>query len=572
MKFNRKKISTFIGSVMAASALLASGSALAADNVSSNNLGWYVLDGVTVNSTASLCSTSTTKVCNGNLLNTLYAENNFMPLWNDSALVNAIMPQLQAVADSHTLPGMTQRLQELAHLKAISGQRAYDLLLTDTYLVYVDYVNELMKDPRPLFNSKPVQLTPLSLQTAQNYFPLTVQKIDSLMPAASATQFVPTMGVLHHLLNLPSNPLDSSNVYFGKSVQFGNTVPYGRKVAQVLWNLGDLTQAQYQQVIGQATITNTGVMNQAIKAFEASHGLKQDGIMGPEVVAQMTRSYKDIARVLALNLQRERFAQLLGTGPQIIVNIPNFEMTMYDSGKPVFHSNIIDGMPKRPTNLFQTYLNTVVINPYWYVPETIKVQNIIPAQKANHNFLKNNRIDVINSWGDRSVVPTNSINWSNVDPKHFPHEFRQDPGPENALGRVAFLMPDSFSVYMHDEAQSEYPLFKYRRRDFSSGCMRVQEPRQMAKLVLSYQRMPALPSIDDMINTNKHREIGLDTPIHLDVAYLTEWVTPNGQLELRHDIYGYDSPRKTQIDNQFISIPNYRTHQRLKLALNGQES
>ena len=569
MKFNRKKITTLIRSVMTVSALLTCGSALAADNAVTNTLDLHVLDGVTVNSTASLCSNSTVKVCNGSILNALYAKNNFMPYWLNPVLVNAIMPQLQALADSNTLPGMKQRLKELKKLKALPDQRGYDLLLTDTYLVYVDYVHQLMQDPRPLYNSHPVTLAPLTLKMVQSYFPLTVQKINSLIPSS---QFVPTMGVINHLLSLPANPLDSSNVHFDKVVYLGDAIPYGSKVATVLWNLGYLTQPQYQQIIAQATITNTGVMNQAIKTFEGNYGLKMDGIMGPDVVSQLTRPYSSLARITALNLQRERFAQLEGNGPQIIVNIPDFKMTLYDNNKPVFESNIIDGMQKRPTNLFQSYINTVVINPYWYVPETIKVKNIIPAAKANPNFLKNNRIDVIESWSDRSVVPPLSIDWATVNPKTFTHQFRQDTGPENALGRVAFLMPDSFAVYMHDESQSEYPLFKRHHRDFSSGCMRVQKPRQMATMILSYQNMPTLPSVDDMINSNNHREIGLKVRVNLDVAYLTAWVTPTGQLEIRHDIYGYDNPRSKPIQNQFISIPNYRTHQRIKLALNGQSS
>ncbi|WP_305465446.1 L,D-transpeptidase family protein [Photobacterium leiognathi] len=569
MKFSRKKINTVIRSVMTISALLTCGSALAAESGAKTDLDWHVLDGVTVKSTASLSPNAMTKVCNDKILDALYADNNFMPYWLDPALVNAIMPQLQAVADSKTLPGMQQRLDELKNLKIQRDERGFDLLLTDTYLVYVDYVHQLMQDPRPLYNSKRVTLAPLTLQMAQSYFPLTVQKINSLLPSS---QFVPTMGVINHLLSLPANPLDADNVHFDRIVALGDTIPYGSDVATVLWNLGYLTQPQYQQVIAQKKITNTGVMNQAIKAFETNYGLKADGIMGPEVVAQLTRPYSSLARIAALNLQRERFAQLEGDGPQIIVNIPDYTMTLYDNQKPVFESDIIDGMPKRPTNLFQTYINTVVINPYWYVPETIKVQNTIPSAKANPNFLQRNRMDVINSWSDRSVVPPSSINWATVNPKTFPHEFRQDPGPENALGRVAFLMPDSFSVYMHDEEQSEYPLFKRRHRDLSSGCMRVQKPREMAKLILSYQNMPNLPSVDDMINSNKHREIGLKKHVDLDVAYLTSWVTPDGQLAMRPDIYGYDNPRTKPINNQFISIPNYRTHERIKLALNGQSS
>ncbi|PSV41558.1 L,D-transpeptidase family protein [Photobacterium sp. GB-36] len=569
MKFSRKKINTFIGSVMAVSALLTCGSAFAANNVAQPDLDWHVLDGVKINSTTSLCPQSTVKVCNDNILDALYADNNFMPFWLNPALVSAIMPQLQALADSDTLPGMKQRLQELKKLETRQDERGFDLLLTDTYLVYVDYVHQLMQDPRPLYNSQPVKLTPLSLTMAQKYFPLTVQKINSLIPSS---QFVPTMGVINHLLSLPANPLDSSVVHFDKVISIGEPIPYGDKVATVLWNLGYLTQPEYQQVVAQATITNTGVINQAIKAFEGNYGLKMDGIIGPDVMSQLTRPYSSLVRLAALNLQRERFAQLEGDGPQIIVNIPDYKMTLYDNQKPVFESKIIDGMPKRPTNLFQSYINTVVINPYWYVPETIKVQNTIPSAKANPNFLTNSRMDVINSWSDRSVVPPSSIDWATVNPKTFTHEFRQDPGPENALGRVAFLMPDSFSVYMHDEAQSEYPLFNRRHRDLSSGCMRVQQPRKMATLILSYQNMPNLPSVDDMINTNNHREIGLDTHVNLDVAYLTAWVTPNGQLAIRPDIYGYDSPRAKPIQNQFISIPNYRTHQRMALALNGQSS
>ncbi|KJF92578.1 amidase [Photobacterium angustum] len=569
MKFSRKKISTFIGSVMAVSALLTGTSAFAANNVARPDLDWHVLDGVKVNSTASLCPQSSVKVCNDNILDALYADNNFMPYWLNPALVSAIMPQLQALADSNTLPGMKQRIQELKKLETRRDERGFDLLLTDTYLVYVDYVHQLMQDPRPLYNSQPVKLTSLSLTMAQQYFPLTVQKINSLIPSS---QFVPTVGVINHLLSLPANPLDSSDVHFGKVINIGEPIPYGDKVATVLWNLGYLTQPQYQQIVAQAKITNTGAINQAIKAFEGNYGLKADGIIGPDVVSQLTRPYSSLVRLAALNIQRERFAQLEGDGPQIIVNIPDYKMTLYDNQKPVFESKIIDGMPKRPTNLFQSYINTVVINPYWYVPETIKVQNTIPSAKANPNFLANNRMDVINSWSDRSVVPPSSIDWATVNPKTFTHEFRQDPGPENALGRVAFLMPDSFSVYMHDESQSEYPLFQRHHRDLSSGCMRVQQPRKMATLILSYQNMPNLPSVDDMINTNKHREIGLNTHVNLDVAYLTAWVTPNGQLAMRPDIYGYDNPRAKPIQNQFISIPNYRTHQRMTLALNGQSS
>ena len=569
MKFSRKKISTFIDSIIAVSVLLTCGSAFAANNVTRPDLDWHVLDGVKVNSTASLCPQSTVNVCNDNILDALYADNNFMPYWLNPALVSAIMPQLQALADSNTLPGMKQRIQELKKLETRRDERGFDLLLTDTYLVYVDYVHQLMQDPRPLYNSQPVKITSLSLTMAQQYFPLTVQKINSLIPSS---QFVPTMGVINHLLSLPANPLDSSDVHFGKVINIGETIPYGDKVATVLWNLGYLTQPQYQQIVAQAKITNSGVINQAIKAFEVNYGLKADGIIGPDVVNQLTRPYSSLVRLAAVNLQRERFAQLEGDGPQIIVNIPDYKMTLYDNQKPVFESKIIDGMPKRPTNLFQSYINTVVINPYWYVPETIKVQNTIPSAKANPNFLANNRMDVINSWSDRSVVPPSSIDWATVNPKTFSHEFRQDPGPENALGRVAFLMPDSFSVYMHDESQSEYPLFKRRHRDLSSGCMRVQQPRKMATLILSYQNMQNLPSVDDMINTNNHREIGLNTHVNLDVAYLTAWVTPNGQLAMRPDIYGYDNPRAKPIQNQFISIPNYRTHQRMTLALNGQSS
>ncbi|EAR53707.1 hypothetical amidase [Photobacterium sp. SKA34] len=569
MKFSRKKISTFIGSVMSVSALLTCDSAFAANNVARPDLDSHVLDGVKVNSTAFLCPQSKVKVCNDNILDALYADNNFMPYWLNPALVSAIIPQLQALADSNTLPGMKQRIQELKKLETRRDERGFDLLLTDTYLVYVDYVHQLIQDPRPLYNSQPVKLTSLSLTMAQQYFPLTVQKINSLIPSS---QFVPTMGVINHLLSLPANPLDSSDVQFDKVINIGEPIPYGDKVATVLWNLGYLTQPQYQQIVAQAKITNSGVINQAIQAFEGNYGLKMDGIIGPDVMRQLTRPYSSLARIAALNLQRERFAQLEGDGPQIIVNIPDYKMTLYDNQKPIFESKIIDGIPKRPTNLFQSYINTVVINPYWYVPETIKVQNTIPSAKANPNFLANNRMDVINSWSDRSVVPPSSIDWATVNPKTFSHEFRQDPGPENALGRVAFLMPDSFSVYMHDESQSEYPLFKRRHRDLSSGCMRVQQPRKMATLILSYQNMPTLPSVNDMINTNKHREIGLNTHVNLDVAYLTAWVTQNGQLAMRPDIYGYDNPGAKLIQNQFISIPNYRTHQRMTLALNGQSS
>ena len=565
MKFNRKKISTLIGAAFTVSTLLASGSAFAAEKVADNNLGWYVLDGVTVNSSQQLCPGSSSKVCNSGILDQIYAQNNFMPLWQNTALVSAIMPQLQAVADSHTLPGMKARLADLKTLKVIPGQRAYDLLLTDTFLVYVDYINQLKASPQPLYNSKPVKLAPLTLKQAQSYFPLTVAKINALLPD-SQDQFTATLGMVNHLLSLPRNPL-SMVVFPYHPVQLGQPIPYGKKVAKVLLDLGDLSQADYTTIIAEKSITNTGAMNAAVKSFEANHGLVVDGIIGPNTVKHLVRPYSDVARVLALNLQRERFNPMIKGQPQIVVNIPNFKMELYNKqGQPIFDSKIIDGMPRRPTNLFLTYVNTVVINPFWNVPETIKVQNIIPAQQRNPNFLKNNRIQIFTSWGNRTIIPADKIDWATVNPKTFPHEFSQTPGPENALGRVAFLMPDSFSVYLHDEAQSEYPLFKAHRRDFSSGCMRVDKPRALAKLILGYQTNMTFPPLDDMINSNKHKSIGLSEQVNVNVVYLTSWVNAKGQLEIRPDIYGYDNPRKP-IENQFISIPNYRTNTRIHEAL-----
>ncbi|HIF9500432.1 amidase [Photobacterium damselae subsp. damselae] len=518
------------------------------------NVNWSYLDNANIHSTKTLCATAVSNVCFTQSIEQAYVDNKFYPLWEEASLRKEFEQQLQAVVDSGLLPGMDQRLQELRNLEQHKDMRAYDLLATDTYFVYQAFEQYIKTHRNQLFTTKPINMSKemSSYVSNEKAFPMTLARLEQQRPAN--VNFEATMQAIAKFQALEPNPLKAS--YLPAVYRKGDRIPHGKAVARVLYDLGDLDQANYDKLMAAKSISNTGVMNDAIKHFQKRYGLSADGIIGKSTAQQLAIPYGELARRLALNMQRANvIAPFAKDKAHILVNIPDYMLKVYENGKVVFDSKVIVGRESRPTNLFSSSINTMVVNPYWNVPITIKQKDVIPKAKRNPGYLAAHNIKVINSWRDRTEIPVSSINWSTVNPKSFPHEFQQGPGPHNSLGMVKFLMPNDYAIFLHDTPARG--LFSKTKRDLSSGCVRVARAHDLADFVLDYQNRPSMRTFDSMRKDKGQDTVSLSRRIGVDFVYLTGWVNQDGQVQMREDIYNYDTPSGKKIQSKFITMKDF---------------
>lgn len=201
-------------------------------------------------------------------------------------------------------------------------------------------------------------------------------------------------------------------------------------------------------------------------------------------------------------------------------------------------------------------MNIMVVNPRWNVPETIKKKDVIPGMKASPDYLQQKNLTMIRSWRDRTEISPEMVEWSTVNPHTFPYEFMQRPGRGNALGNVKFLMPNDYSVYLHDTPTRS--LFNKAKRNLSSGCVRVEKAAELAEYVLDYQQRPSWRNYQQLVSDRSTDTITLPRKLDVDVTYVTAWVDENNQLQLREDIYGYDRPIKRPVKLKYSTVKNYR--------------
>jgi murein L,D-transpeptidase YcbB/YkuD len=198
-----------------------------------------------------------------------------------------------------------------------------------------------------------------------------------------------------------------------------------------------------------------------------------------------------------------------------------------------------------------TYL---VLNPTWTVPPGILANDTLPAVRRDPSYLKRQRMQVIDHQG--RVVPASSIDWSKVSTRGFPYMLRQDPGPDNALGRVKFIFPNAHAVYLHDTPKRD--LFAKSERAFSSGCIRVENPLELAALLLEGQKGWDRVAIDRAVAEGTTRTVTLAKPVPVLLVYLTAWVDRDSKLQFRGDLYGRDPKVAAGLAKEFSVRPGRR--------------
>jgi L,D-transpeptidase YcbB len=297
-----------------------------------------------------------------------------------------------------------------------------------------------------------------------------------------------------------------------KPFKKGVTAPEIAMIKKRLLITGDLTINDTSQVFNDTLLT-------AINNFRMRHGYKPTGVISDSIIREMNVPAVQRIQQILMNMDRMRWLAAEPKGNLIVINIPEFELHVYEGKQKAFDMDVVVGKEGHNTTMFNGDLNQVVFCPYWNVPPSIVAHEILPAMNKNPNYLAKENMEIT---GNEDGLPV----------------IRQRPGGKNALGRVKFLFPNSFNIYLHDTPQKA--LFEKDKRAYSHGCIRVREPEKLANYVLRNQPEWTPGKIEEAMSSGDEKFVKVKNPIPVVITYYTAWVDENGQLNFREDIYGHD--------------------------------
>jgi L,D-transpeptidase YcbB len=286
----------------------------------------------------------------------------------------------------------------------------------------------------------------------------------------------------------------------------------------------------------------------AILRFQESHGLRASGRVDKSTLQALNVSASARLAQLRLNLQRlkELMAQRV-EDRYILVNVPAFQLEAVEHYQVELRHRVIAGKPERQTPVVHAQIRALNFFPYWRVPDSVATLDLIPRLQKEPEYLQKEQIRVLTGSFNGPELNPQSIDWRTADASHI--KFRQDPGPQNALGLVRLDMPNSEGVYMHDTPMK--PLFTQRGRAFSAGCVRVQDVFTLVEWVARYEIGWDQPGrAQDVIANGQPLDLTLTRPVPVYFTYITAWAEPDGRVVFRPDIYGRDGVRELTAGNE----------------------
>jgi murein L,D-transpeptidase YcbB/YkuD len=280
-------------------------------------------------------------------------------------------------------------------------------------------------------------------------------------------------------------------------------------------------------------------LSAAVKRFQARKGLGADGAVGRMTLAALNASAADRAASAAVNLERMRWMNRpLGTR-HIMVNIPDFTVSLVDGDDVLFRERVVVGKLATQTPEFSDEMSHIVLNPTWFVPRSIATEDILPKLQADPTYLSQRNMRLVR--GDGGEIPSDPSlhDWSAYSRGNFPYAIRQRPDAGNALGKVKFIFPNNHAIYLHDTPQKN--LFDRVSRAYSWGCVRVRDPLRLAEALLAPQEAEPRAFIDRVLATGRERYVHLDVEVPVHLVYRTLWVDADGAVHTRPDVYGRDA-------------------------------
>lgn len=479
-----------------------------------------------------------------------YARRSCSPAWIDAEGLTPAALELVGVLRAADLEGLSSgsyRLPRIEGLVAGAGKGkggqgptgsenlcALDLLLTSAFLQYGAHVSSGRVDPGKIEADWHIAHPPLDVEGALQVAVESGQvksTLEGLVPRKYGYASLRTALARYRAL---AEGGGWRFVPISKKLRKGDDGPVVPLLAK------RLAAEEYLENDASSSMARFGdALDQAVRSFQRTHGLEPDGVVGAKTIKELNVPASDRARQIAVNMERLRWLPRNLGDRYILVDIAGFRVSVVEEDNDLITMRAIVGMKSRPTPVFSGTINRIVFNPYWRVPKTIAVEDKLAKILEDPEYLQKESIKVfLNKPGARDEIDPATIDWSSLSEEKFPYLLRQEPGPGNALGRVKFMFPNRFSVYLHDTPSRN--LFAMNPRTFSSGCIRVAKPVDLGEYLLSGEPGWNREKFNEAIETGKNRSLRLRRPIPVHLVYLTAWVNEEDNLEFRRDIYERD--------------------------------
>ncbi|NKQ40162.1 MAG: L,D-transpeptidase family protein [Sulfurovum sp.] len=315
----------------------------------------------------------------------------------------------------------------------------------------------------------------------------------------------------------------------------------------------------------------------AVKRFQLRNGVKSDGVIGKSTYTLMDIPVSKKITLIRMNMDRIKRLREDNSKVRMELNIPSYRLNIFDGSKLVDTIRVVTGKRKHPTPIFGNKVQYIVVNPWWKIPESIVKKEMLRNLIKNPYYYEKRGKILKRTWDENSErIDPGTISWSQYRAKsaRIPYRFMQVPSRRNALGKIKFIFPNKFSVYIHDTPSKK--LFFKTDRAFSHGCMRIQKPRELLKAFSLYNDNIDVEAIMKRLQGTKKKIVHLKHKIPIDITYLTAFVDPYGNMNFRKDVYRYDKytlkDYKHQVDRYKRGQKSKKTETSKKIEKNIKKS
>ncbi len=460
----------------------------------------------------------------------VYLTNNFDPYWLDTKKINEFLSIIEKCQDEGLNPE-DYHLSDIYELKERdSGENNanLDIILTDAFLLFTSHILS--------GKTNPVTIDPEwhVIKTDKNPVKYMYQ-----IKTKNITEIISEILPKNKNYEALKNKLKLYREYGEKEIKVripkGQILKPGMEDHRIMLIRESLTLTKdytFERKSNYDYYDDT--LKTAVINFQKRHGLEALGTIGDQTIEVLNMPFSERIKSIEVNLERLRWLPQELPNYYCMVNIVNYELEVVENNVIARTHKVIVGKPFRKTPVFSSTMQYIVFNPTWTVPPTILKNDLIPEIIKNKEYLTRKKIDVYNSFGEK--LNPDSIDWKSKIV--YSYTYRQEPGKDNALGLVKFVFPNKFNVYLHDTPGKE--LFNKTERAFSSGCIRVQQPLELAEYLLKDQKGYSLQELRKITETAKTQTVILCGKPEVYLLYLTTWVDDNSQINFRKDIYERD--------------------------------
>jgi murein L,D-transpeptidase YcbB/YkuD len=497
---------------------------------------------------------STVKAGSRATVTALYKANGYRPLWVGGEHAEQFAQVIDVLGDplfNYKYKQFNQdQIIDLAFAMDSGSSTQYDLdrldiLITESYLKLIHFIRigdvdwALVK--RKLHNLKASQDVRATWEIRPKRMPSSTDILKSIADNnihGYLTTLLPLIDQYRSLITMLERYRSMpkfSKIPFGKTLKRGRTDSRIRAIKKLLQFTGDFPK-------NESTGTGyTKSLSAAISRFKERFNLAKGDYIDNKVIKYLNTTKSEYIKKIITNLDMLKLQPHRFEANHVQINVPEFRLRYYQAGREAFRSDIIVGRIDRPTPLFNDKIEYMVLNPTWTITDNLVRRDLIPVLKKNPNYLKEHNIHVFTSYkkgAKESPLDLNKLFSYEHNKKAIPYRFVQFPSEKNALGRVKFMFPNKYAVYLHDTDNKS--LFKYRYRVYSSGCMRVQKPYDfMYALLNNAGNSYSESNLQKIFDSNKPTTIRLKRSIPVHVLYQTVR-QDNGKDYFFYDVYMYE--------------------------------